>query len=206
MPEVKTLQFLNTPEGQAWKNQALVQHLQAGWRIVSETVTPGHMKGNQACCLAMICLPLGFAAGRTEGVISVTLQRRGDVVSANHSAKVTTSFSPSAASAAGTKPLSQNSRRVLLGLLGLFAVVFVFGLFQKGKSPQVAKNKKEESKAVTPAPPKVHLHRCRPPNILRVGLKYYRMKVWRSLRRSVIPASSTCADGKSVAISTTNTV
>ena len=128
MGEVKTLQFLNTPDGQARKNEALVEHLQAGWRIVSETVTPGHMKGNQACCLAMICLPLGFAAGRTDGVISVTLQRRGDVVSVNnsvsasHSVKVTT-----------PKPISQNSRRVLLGLLGLFCVVFLFGLCGKSR-------------------------------------------------------------------------
>jgi hypothetical protein len=75
MAEVKTLQFPNTAAGQAKKNEALVHHLQQGWRVVSETVTQGHMKGDEACCLAMICLPLGFAAGRTEGVISVTLQR-----------------------------------------------------------------------------------------------------------------------------------
>ena len=151
MPEVKTLQFLNTPEGQARKNEALGEHLQAGWTIVSETVTPGHMKGKQACCLAFICLPFGFAAGRTDGVISVTLQRSRNVVSANHSVKVATTNSLS--QTATTKPLSQLSRRALLGLIGLFCVVFLFGLCQKGKSPQVAKSEKEESKAVTPAPP-----------------------------------------------------
>lgn len=75
MAEVKTLQFLNTPAGQAQKNKVLVEHLQQGWKVVSETVTQGHMKGDQACCLALICLPLGFAAGRTDGEISVTLQR-----------------------------------------------------------------------------------------------------------------------------------
>ncbi len=75
MAEVKTLQFPNTPKGQAQKNEALTEHFQQGWEVVSETITPGHMKGEQACCLAMICLPLGFAADRTEGVISVTLRR-----------------------------------------------------------------------------------------------------------------------------------
>ncbi len=75
MAEVRTLQFPNTPNGQAQKNEALKEHLQQGWKVVSETVTPGHIKGGDACCLAMICLPLGFAAGRTDGVISVTLQR-----------------------------------------------------------------------------------------------------------------------------------
>ncbi len=75
MAEVKTLQFPNNPLGQAQKNQALAEHLQQRWKVVSETITPGHMKGGEACCLATICLPLGFAAGRTEGTISVTLQR-----------------------------------------------------------------------------------------------------------------------------------
>jgi hypothetical protein len=155
MPEVKTLQFLNTPEGQARKNEALVEHLQAGWSIVSETVTPGHIKGSQACCLATICLPLGFAAGRTEGVISVTLQRRGDV-SANHSVKVTTNKPLVSANrlveVTMNKPLSQTSRRALLGLLGLVFAVFLFSRCQEGRSPQIAEDKKEESKVVTSVP------------------------------------------------------
>ncbi len=75
MAEVKTLQFPNTPRGQTQKNQALAEHLQQGWKIASETITPGHMKGEEACCLAIICLPLGFAASRTAGTINVTLQR-----------------------------------------------------------------------------------------------------------------------------------
>ena len=33
------------------------------------------MKGGEACCLAAICLPLGFAAGRTLNVAIVTMQR-----------------------------------------------------------------------------------------------------------------------------------
>jgi uncharacterized protein YgiM (DUF1202 family) len=74
--EVQTLQFLNSAAGQAHKNQTIAAYLRDGWQILSETVTPGHMKGEQACCLAMICLPLGFAAGRSSGVISVTMQRR----------------------------------------------------------------------------------------------------------------------------------
>jgi uncharacterized protein YgiM (DUF1202 family) len=74
--EVQTLQFSNTAAGQAQKNQTIAAYLRDGWQILSETVTSGHMKGEQACCLAMICLPLGFAAGRSSGVISVTMQRR----------------------------------------------------------------------------------------------------------------------------------
>ncbi len=77
MPEVKTVQFPNSAAGQAKKNKVLVEHLQDDWRVISETVTPGHIKGGEACCLATLCLPLGFAAGRTKGLISVTLQRGG---------------------------------------------------------------------------------------------------------------------------------
>lgn len=73
MAEMKTLSFPNTPKGQAEKNRVVSAHVTNGWTIVSETITPGHMKGGQACCLATICLPLGFAAGRTSGDISVTL-------------------------------------------------------------------------------------------------------------------------------------
>ncbi len=46
-----------------------------GWRIASETIEQGNIKGGEACCLASICLPLGFAAGRTPNIAVVTMQR-----------------------------------------------------------------------------------------------------------------------------------
>lgn len=33
------------------------------------------MSGGQACCLASICLPLGFLAQRTASVVNITLAR-----------------------------------------------------------------------------------------------------------------------------------
>lgn len=84
MAEVKTLQFPNTEEGQRQKVQALQRHIDGGWTIVSETVTPGHFKGGKACCLTtsglVCCGPVGasagLAAGSTEGIITVTLSRK----------------------------------------------------------------------------------------------------------------------------------
>ncbi len=83
MAEVKTLQFPNNGAGQRQKVQALERYLQEGWTVVSETVTPGHFKGGQACfltsggllCCGPLGAPAGLAAGRTEGVITVTLSR-----------------------------------------------------------------------------------------------------------------------------------
>jgi len=49
-----------------------------GWTVASETVEPGHMRGGQACCLASICLPLGFAAGRTPNITIVSLERESE--------------------------------------------------------------------------------------------------------------------------------
>lgn len=73
--EYQTAQFPNTFKGQKEKNETLARAVANGWKVESETVLPGHMKGEQACCLALICLPLGFLAGRTEGVVSVTCSR-----------------------------------------------------------------------------------------------------------------------------------
>ena len=73
--EYKTLKFENSQAGIKAKNKSAEQLAADGWRIVSEQIDPGHMKGEQACCLATICLPLGFAAGRTTGTIMVTLGR-----------------------------------------------------------------------------------------------------------------------------------
>ena len=83
MTEIITLQYPNNASGQQQKVQALRQYLAKGWTVVSETVTPGHFKGGNACCLTvsgfaccgLFGAPLGLIAGRTDGIITVTLQR-----------------------------------------------------------------------------------------------------------------------------------
>lgn len=83
MAEFKTLDFPNTPDGQKEKIAALTAHSADGWRVVSETITQGHVKNEEAAanaCLGMICCgPIGatagLTAGRTDGTITVTLQR-----------------------------------------------------------------------------------------------------------------------------------
>jgi hypothetical protein len=73
--EYKTLQFKNTKSGQAAKLQALQIHGAEGWKVSSETITQGKFNGGSACCLAILCLPLAFLAGSTDGSINVTLER-----------------------------------------------------------------------------------------------------------------------------------
>lgn len=68
-----TLRYEASPTGQQFKNSVLIFLTGQGWRILSESVQPGHKKGGEACCLAFICLPLGFAAGRTPDVVLVNL-------------------------------------------------------------------------------------------------------------------------------------
>jgi hypothetical protein len=46
-----------------------------GYRIVSEQIEQGHIKGNEQCCYALICLPAIFLAGRTPGRIIVNYGR-----------------------------------------------------------------------------------------------------------------------------------
>jgi hypothetical protein len=78
--EFKTLEFPNTSAGQEEKVDELRTHSRAGWRVVSETVTPGQFRGDRACCLYMLCAPCAFFAGSTDGKIVVTLQREaGDI-------------------------------------------------------------------------------------------------------------------------------
>jgi hypothetical protein len=72
-PRYETFEFPNSTAGQATKNTVLANASALGWTVVSETITPGHFKGKQACCLACIWLPLAFLAGRTEGTITVTV-------------------------------------------------------------------------------------------------------------------------------------
>lgn len=75
MPEFKTLQFPNTPRGQADKVQALQRETSQGWSVVSETIVAGKFKGGQACCLFLIFAPCAFLAGHQDDIITVTLQR-----------------------------------------------------------------------------------------------------------------------------------
>lgn len=76
--EVRTKKYLNNAEGIAEKNRDITEAYKYGWTILNENIEQGHMKGSQACCLATICLPLGFAAGRTEGKIIVSYTRESE--------------------------------------------------------------------------------------------------------------------------------
>jgi len=73
--EYLTEKFDNTTEGIKAKDTRTRQLAFRGYRIVSEQIEPGHVKGNEQCCGALICLPLIFAAGRTPGTILVTYGR-----------------------------------------------------------------------------------------------------------------------------------
>lgn len=73
--EYTSLQFPNNAKGQAQKLKEIQTYAAQGWRVASETITPGKFKGKEACCYALICLPLAFCAGSTDGEINVTLER-----------------------------------------------------------------------------------------------------------------------------------
>lgn len=73
--EFMNLQFPNNTLGQTQKLEALQTYGAQGWKVASETITPGKFKGENACCLALICLPLAFCAGSTDGHINLTLER-----------------------------------------------------------------------------------------------------------------------------------
>lgn len=74
MARIKTLHFDNTSSGQARKTRVLASEVNKGWKIVSETITPGKFRGSDACWLFLICAPCAFLAGTTDGTINVTLQ------------------------------------------------------------------------------------------------------------------------------------
>ena len=74
MPQFKTLQFPNTPDGQLQKTRALEYETASGWRVVSETITAGDFNKEKACCFFLIFAPCAFLAGHAEGIITVTLQ------------------------------------------------------------------------------------------------------------------------------------
>ncbi len=80
MTEFKTLQFPNTPTGQAQKVKALQHYAANGWRVVSETIAQGKFKGGKACCLFTICPQLAFFAGQGDGIITITLQKDSEPV------------------------------------------------------------------------------------------------------------------------------
>jgi restriction system protein len=73
--EYLTEKFDNTAVGIKAKDTRTRQLAVQGYRIVSEQIEPGHVKGDEQCCGALICLPLIFAAGRTPGTILVTYGR-----------------------------------------------------------------------------------------------------------------------------------
>lgn len=83
MAEFKTLQFPNSAKGQAQKIEFLNEHSREGWRVATETITPGKFRGEEACCLTLSGLaccgpfgaPMGLAAGHDDGTITVTLTR-----------------------------------------------------------------------------------------------------------------------------------
>src|ERR1700726_5160187 len=73
--EYVTRRFENTPEGLREKDAVTRQLAAQGYRIISEQIEQGHIKGGEQCCGALICLPLIFLAGRTPGNIIVTYGR-----------------------------------------------------------------------------------------------------------------------------------
>lgn len=73
--EYISLQFANNAYGQKDKIKAIQQKSAEGWRVASETISPGKFNGGTACCLGLICLPLAFLAGSSDGYITVTLER-----------------------------------------------------------------------------------------------------------------------------------
>jgi hypothetical protein len=73
--EYQTLKFANDKDGIRKKDQSVTQMATSGWRVIGESIEAGHIKGGKACCLASVCLPLGFLSGRTRGAIVVSLAR-----------------------------------------------------------------------------------------------------------------------------------
>jgi hypothetical protein len=73
--EYHTAQFSTDQEGLNQRNAYLAQMSANGWHVVSEVIEPGHIKGGEGCCLASICLPMGFLAPRTDNIINMTFGR-----------------------------------------------------------------------------------------------------------------------------------
>jgi predicted RNA-binding Zn-ribbon protein involved in translation (DUF1610 family) len=73
--EYLTGTFENTKHGLRRKDDYTRQIAQQGFRIISEQIEQGHVKGGEQCCWAFVCLPGIFLAGRTPGKIIVTYGR-----------------------------------------------------------------------------------------------------------------------------------
>jgi hypothetical protein len=73
--EYITRKFENTLDGLNDKDAFTKQQAAQGFRIISEQVEKGDIKGHEQCCGALICLPLVFLAGRTPGKVHVTYGR-----------------------------------------------------------------------------------------------------------------------------------
>jgi hypothetical protein len=73
--EYITASFENTAAGLRRKDDYTKQVAAQGYKIVSEQIEQGHIKGEEQCCWALICLPAIFLAGRTPGKIVVTYGR-----------------------------------------------------------------------------------------------------------------------------------
>ena len=73
--EYRTVKFRNDRAGLAERNAYIGTMSNDGWHIVSELIEQGHLDGDQACCLATLCLPLAFLAGRTASEVTVTFAK-----------------------------------------------------------------------------------------------------------------------------------
>ncbi len=73
--EYITRTFENTIDGLHDKDSFTKQQTAQGFRIVSEQVEKGDIKGHEQCCGALLCLPLVFLAGRKPGQVHVTYGR-----------------------------------------------------------------------------------------------------------------------------------
>lgn len=74
--EYCTIKYKNNRRGIINKDKDAKRYAASGWEVVSESIEQGKFKRNDACCLGVLCLPLAFLAGSTEGYIVVTYGKR----------------------------------------------------------------------------------------------------------------------------------
>ncbi len=75
MKQFETLRFTANRQGQERKNASLAYLTTRGWQIRNEIIEQGKFKGDDACCLALLCLPLSLAAGHNPDVTVVNIER-----------------------------------------------------------------------------------------------------------------------------------
>jgi hypothetical protein len=73
--EYYTARFANDAQGIAEKDRYARRMAAQGWKVSSELIDQGQFNGPTACCLASVCLPMGFLAGRGPSVVTVTFVR-----------------------------------------------------------------------------------------------------------------------------------